>query len=186
MAEARSEVLRTPEAVASFLNVFRPHPEQKTKDGRSKYTLTLIFKPKAQKTPEFKALKRVMEEVIAGRWGDDRPKKLKTPFLTAEDLDKVPAGLEEDDVFIRLTAVNKPGIVDQNVQPIMDETELYAGCRVRCSVQCFSWVDDKGGKGVSFGLNNIQKVGDGDHLAGGSRAEDDFDVVENDDDNLLG
>lgn len=184
MAEARSAVMRTPEAVASFLNVFRPHPEQKTKDGRPKYTITLIFKPKAQKTPAFKAMQKAVDEVIAAKWGDERPKKLKTPFLTTEDLDKIPAGLEDDDVFIRLTAVNKPGIVDHNVQPIMDESELYAGARVLCSVQCFSWVDDKGGKGVSFGLNNIQKVGDGDHLAGGSRAEDDFDAVESDD-NLL-
>lgn len=184
MPEVRSDVLITPESVASFLNVFRPHPEQKTKDGRPKYTMTQIFKAKDQKSPEFKALRKAVEQVIAEKWGDERPKKLKTPFLTAEDLDKVPAGLEEDDVFIRLTAVNRPGIVDRNMAPILDEGDLYAGAIVRCSIQAYSWVDDKGGKGVSFGLNNIQKLRDGVHLAGGSRVEDDFDVVE-DDDSLL-
>lgn len=184
MPEVRSEVLISPESVASFLNIFRPHPEQKTKDGRPKYTMTQIFKPKDQKTPEFKALKRAVDKVVSEKWGDERPKKLKLPFLTTEDLDKIPAGLEDDDVFIRLTAVNKPGIVDQNVQPILDESEVYAGAVVRTSIQAYSWTDDKGGKGVSFGLNNVQKMRDGVHLAGGSRAEDDFDAVDSDD-NLL-
>ncbi|MBD9674938.1 DUF2815 family protein [Pseudomonas sp. PDM21] len=178
MAEVRSEILITPEAVASFLNVFRPNPKQKTKDGRPKYTLTLIFKPAAQKTAGFKALKKAVEDVAHEKWGDELPKKLKRPFLTTDDLEKVPTGLDEEDVFIRLSAINKPGIVDQKKAPILDEGDMYAGCFIRCSVQAYTWVDEQGGKGVSFGLNNIQKVRDGDHLAGGSRAEDDFDELE--------
>jgi hypothetical protein len=183
MPESRSEVIITPEGVASFLNIFRPHPTQKTADGRPKYTMTIIFKKKEQKTPMFKRLKEAAEEVVAEKWSD-RPKKLKWPFLTAEDLENVPNGLEDDDVFLRLTAINKPGVVDQHVQPILDESLMYAGAVVRCSVQAFTWTDDKGGKGVSFGLNNVQKIKDGPHLAGGSRAEDDFEEVD-DDDNLL-
>jgi hypothetical protein len=183
MSESRSEVLITPEGVASFLNVFRCHPTQKTADGRPKFTMTIIFKKAAQKTALFKALKAAAEEVVAAKW-PDRPKKLKWPFLTADDLENVPNGLEDGDVFLRLTAINRPGIVDQHVQPILDESLLYAGAIVRCSVQAFTWTDDKGGKGVSFGLNNVQKIRDGEHLAGGSRAEDDFDEVD-DDESLL-
>ena len=38
--------------------------------------------------------------------------------------------------------------------------------------------DTKGNKGVSFGLNNVQKVKDDEPLGNFSRAEDDFDEVE--------
>lgn len=183
--EARSAVIISPEGVIMFVNVWRARTDQTTRDGRPKYTATLNFKPKSQGSKEFKALEKAVEQVIAEKWGATRPKKLKLPFLTAEDLEKVPDGINEDDVFIRVTAVNKPKIVDQHVMEILDESEMYAGCRVRMSLQAYTWTDDKGGKGVSFGFNNVQKMGDGDHLSGGSRAEDDFDEVETDDEDLL-
>lgn len=176
--EARSAVIISPEGVLMFEHLFRPRTDQKTRDGRPKFTATLCIKPKFQKSAQFKAMKAAVDECIAEKWGDQRPKKLKVPFLTAEDLDKVPQGIEDGDIFIRVTAVNKPKLVDQHVQEILDESELYAGCRVRMSIQAYTWTDDKGGKGVSFGLNNVQKIGDGDHLSGGSRAEDDFDEVD--------
>ena len=163
--EARSEVIISPEGVLMFEHLFRPRSDQKT--------------------PAFKAMTAAVNGVKAEKWGDQVPKKLKTPFLTADDLDKVPAGIEDGDIFIRVTAVNKPKLVDQHVHEIMDESELYAGCRVRMSIQAYTWTDDKGGKGISFGLNNVQKIGDGAHLSGGSRAEDDFDEVETEDEEDL-
>jgi len=183
--EARSEVIISPEGVLMFEHLFRPRADQKTRDGRPKFTATLCIKPKFQKTAQFKAMKAAVDGCIAEKWGDQKPKKLKVPFLTVEDLDKVPQGIEDGDIFIRVTAVNKPKLVDQHVQEILDESELYAGCRVRMSIQAYTWTDDKGGKGVSFGLNNVQKIGDGDHLSGGSRAEDDFDEVETDEEEDL-
>ena len=42
----------------------------------------------------------------------------------------------------------------------------------------------EGNKGIAAGLNNIQKVKDGDRLAGGSTAEEDFDELEDESDEL--
>ena len=38
--------------------------------------------------------------------------------------------------------------------------------------------DKAGNRGISFGLNNVQKLGDGERLDGRLKAEDDFDPIE--------
>jgi hypothetical protein len=70
----------------------------------------------------------------------------------------------------------KPGIVDQNVQPILDSTEVYSGCYARVSITAFPF-SASGNKGVSFGLNHVQKLADGESLGGITKAEDDFSAV---------
>ena len=51
------------------------------------------------------------------------------------------------------------------------------------SAYCYN---TNGNRGVTFGLENVQKVRDGEMLGGGaSRAEDDFDVLEDDEDDIL-
>ena len=57
----------------------------------------------------------------------------------------------------------------------MEPEEIYSGCYVRASINAYAF-NIQGNSGVSFGLNNIQKVRDGEPLGGGgSKAEDDFD-----------
>jgi hypothetical protein len=63
--------------------------------------------------------------------------------------------------------------VDRRVQPIVDPREIYPGCFVIASVRAFTY-DTRGNKGVSFGLNHIQKIADGTPIGGRSRPEDDF------------
>ena len=58
-------------------------------------------------------------------------------------------------------------------QDILDQSEVYSGCYCRFSVDFYPFNGKQ--NGVAAGLNNIQKVCDGEPLAGGSRAEDDFD-----------
>ena len=66
-----------------------------------------------------------------------------------------------------------PGIVDLARNPILDREEVYSGCYCRFSVNFYPF-SASGNNGVAVGLNNVQKVADGERLAGGSRAEDDF------------
>ncbi|ASB66975.1 hypothetical protein S101413_03558 [Bacillus velezensis] len=82
----------------------------------------------------------------------------------------------------------KPGIVDRNLNHIIDSEELYSGCYGRVSINFYAF-NTAGNKGIACGLNNIQKLEDGDYLGGRSRAEDDFDALddfENDGDDFLG
>ena len=67
----------------------------------------------------------------------------------------------------------KPGIVDKDVNPILDQSELYSGCYGRASITFYAY-NANGNKGIACGLQNLQKLEDGEPLGGKSNAADDF------------
>lgn len=81
--------------------------------------------------------------------------------------------------FINCNSGQKPGVVDAQLNPILDKSELYSGCYGRVSINFYPFNND-GNKGIAAGLNNVQKMADGDALSGRSRAEDDFTAVDED------
>ena len=74
--------------------------------------------------------------------------------------------------FINATSNRKPAIVDINLQPIMSQDEFYSGCYGRASINFYAF--NVSSKGIAAGLNNLQKLEDGEMLTGGSTAEEDF------------
>ena len=56
---------------------------------------------------------------------------------------------------IKAKSKDKVAIVDENVQPIMDQAKIYGGCWVRISVTPF-WFDKGVNNGLSFALNGVQ------------------------------
>jgi hypothetical protein len=81
--------------------------------------------------------------------------------------------------FMTVNSKTRPSVVDQNLNEILDSTEVYSGCYARASINAYAY-NTSGNKGVTFGLNHIQKMGDGDPLGGRSRVEDDFDELDDD------
>lgn len=68
----------------------------------------------------------------------------------------------------------KPFVVDGNLQPIIDESEVYSGCYINAAVQFFAY-ENSGNKGISASLVGVQKVKDGERLGGPAlEAEDVF------------
>ena len=105
---------------------------------------------------------------------------MKSPFRLQEERAKevdgkrvLPAGHEEGAIFMNLRSTQRPGVVDQNVQDILDESQFYAGCIARASINAYAY-DQKGNRGVAFGLANIQKVRDGEPLGNRTKPEQDF------------
>jgi hypothetical protein len=92
-------------------------------------------------------------------------------------------GYPENSVFITCSSKQQPGIVhpyagsDGKPAPLTDPNEIYPGAIVRASLRAFGY-DKAGNKGVSFALNNLQKLRDGDRLDGRVSAANEFDVVE--------
>ena len=74
-------------------------------------------------------------------------------------------------------------MVDRRVQPILDQSEIYSGCYANVAVNFFPYLF-AGKKGIGAGLGNIQKIKDGESLAGTRTAEQDFAVVDDEDDAL--
>lgn len=84
-------------------------------------------------------------------------------------------------ILLRAKTKKAPGIVDRKLQAILDADEIYAGmfCKASLSVYAYETIKGKGNKpGFSFGLLNVQKTRDGDRISSRSKAEDDFDQLE--------
>lgn len=169
----------TGEVRFSYLHVFEPHAIEPGQD--EKYSVSLLI-PKTDKKTLTKIKKAVEAAKVAGqaKFGGKIPPNLKTP-LRDGDSERPDQEEYKGMYFINANSTNKPGLVDANVDPIMDSTELYSGCYGRASVNFYAY-NVSGNRGIACGLNNLQKTRDGETLGGRSRAEDDFDAVEVEDD----
>lgn len=160
----------------SFVNVFKP---QKDDDGNDRYGLTFLFPdPKtlsgaalAEYEACIKALKADAARAAKEKWGDKIPTNLRSPFR--DQGEKQYEGYVPGAIFINATSRQKPGVVDAQVQDIIDPSQLYSGAYGRISVRAFAY-DQKGNRGVAFGLQNVQKTRDGEPLGGRTRPQDDF------------
>jgi len=163
----------TPKFRVSYPQVFRP--KLNDLNGKQEYSLVAIFAPGS----DLSLLNAQVAAAATEKWGADKskwPKPLRNPIRKNEEREKegkLPDGYEAGGVFINFKGSQKPGVVDQNVQTIIDESQFYAGCYAIAQVRAYAY-DNKGNRGVAFGLQNIQKVADGDPLSGRQRAEDAF------------
>lgn len=99
------------------------------------------------------------------------PASLKTPLRDGDD-ERGDDPAFEGMYFINANSNRKPGIVDRDLNPIIDREEFYSGCWGRASINFYAY--NVNSKGIAAGLNNLQKLKDGEPLSGGSTAEEDF------------
>jgi len=163
----------SPEFRVSFPALFKPVAFQ---NQDPKYSVTMLI----PKSADISKLRALAAEAVNEKWPDKnkRPKVLKHPFRDG-DSEKPDIDGYAGHWFIKASSKMQPGLIDQNLQPIIAEEEFYAGCYARATVTAYAY--DNVGQGVAFGLQNVQKLRDGAPFGGRTKAEDDFDVVETDD-----
>lgn len=164
----------TPTAILSYPHLFEPQIAPGASDPA--YSCTLVF----EDGTDLSSMKKIANDVGLEKWGAKfaaavKENKIRMPFR----MDGEEKGYPEGSIFINCKNKAAPGIVsiypgpDGKPKKITDPSEVYAGCKVRVSLRAFAY-DVNGNKGVSFALNNVQKVADGQRLDGRSRAEDEF------------
>lgn len=156
----------------SYVNVFAP--KASVEGGTPKYSVSIII-PKSDKETISK-LQKAFEETkaaSAGYFGGSVPKALKGGLRDGDMEKEDPA--YEGCYFINANSVQKPGVVDQDLNPILDQSEFYSGCYGRASITFYPY-NAQGSKGIACGLNNVQKLEDGEKLGGGTTAAADFAV----------
>lgn len=177
-----TETLITPDFRAAFISVFKA-TSMKNADGstsKPKYSIRAVFPPQANLAP----LKKEAEAVAKEKWGDKIPKTLRSPFRLNEELEAPIEGIGDDWTVMSFSANEdrRPGLVDAKLQDIIDDTDVYSGAWYRAQVRAFAY-DTAGNKGVSFGLQNVQKLRDDDPLGNGripaSKAFDPVDAPAN-------
>lgn len=166
----------------SYVHLFEPFSQDP--DQPKKYSCVILI-PKTDKATlkKIKAAQRAAAEAGKAKIFNGKvPNNLKTTLHDGDeeaDLERNPEYAGH--MYMSINAKTKPGIVDKDVNPILDSTEVYSGCYARVDMNAFAY-NTQGNRGVSFGLNHVQKIADGDFLGGRTRVEDAFDPIDDDDD----
>jgi hypothetical protein len=174
----------TGETRLSYANLWEP---KSINGGTPKYSVSLII-PKSDKRTLDKIKAAIQAAYTEGEGklkgnGKTVPALavLKTP-LRDGDAERPDDEAYANAYFINANSGTAPGIVDnqQEPQPITVRSEIYSGVYARASVNFYAF-NSNGNKGIACGLNNIQKLRDGEPIGGKSRAEDDFATADEDD-----
>jgi hypothetical protein len=170
----------TPEFRVSYPAVFKP---KSYKDQEPKYSLVMIF----DKATDLTKLRTAVRNAIVEQFGEDKTRwptrvvngkrelALRMPFRDGGDRPDT-EGYGEDKIFVSASSKAQPGLVNARLDKIISEQEFYAGCWARAELIAF-YYDTNGNKGVSFSLQNIQKIRDDKPFSGRKAAEDVFEVV---------
>lgn len=169
-AKKKNAQVVTPEFRVSFPAVFQARAAVEGQEP--KFSVVMLFDKKTDLT----ILKQAVANAIIEKWGAEKtkwPKNLRLPFRDGSEKDY--SGYENT-TFVTASSKQRPGLVDQALQDIIDPTEFYGGVYARATVAAFAY-DVSGNKGVSFGLRNLQKTRDGEAFSGKNAANKDFDAI---------
>ena len=180
-----TKVITGPNTRWSYANVWEA---KSINGGAPKFSVSLIIPKSDTKTVE--KIKTAIE--AAYKEGES---KLKGNGRSVPALSAIKNPLRDGDTerpddpayagsyFINANSATAPGIVDAACNPILTRSEVYSGVYGRASINFYAF-NSNGNKGIACGLNNLQKIRDGEPLGGKSRAEDDF-ATANDEDDFL-
>ena len=146
--------------------------------GKPKFSVSLII-PKSD-TVTVGKIQAAIEE--AYREGQSKLKgnaksvpalsTLRTP-LRDGDLERPDDPAYANAYFVNANSATAPGVVDANRNDILDRSEVYSGCYGRASINFYAY-NANGNRGIACGLNNLQKIRDGEPLGGRASAMSDF------------
>ena len=169
------KVITGPNTRWSYCNVWQP---KSINGGTPKYSVSLII-PKSDTVTINKikaAIEAAYKEGEAKLKGNGRSvpalSVLKMP-LRDGDAERPDDEAYANAYFVNANSATAPGIVDADRQPILDTSEVYSGVYGRASINFYAF-NSNGNKGIACGLNNLQKIRDGEPLGGKSSAASDF------------
>jgi hypothetical protein len=173
----------------SYAHLFEP----KSINGSDpKYSVSLII-PKDDKHM-IKVIQQAIDnakEMGKSKWGGKIPANLKLPLRDGDE-DRPEDEAYENSYFINANSERAPQVVGTGKDRATGKAiplgpdEVYSGCYARASINFYPF-NVNGNKGVACSLISIQKIDDGEPLAGvASAPEEDFefDEVDSEDDFL--
>lgn len=173
MSDVNSTKVVTGKVRFCYANVFEPSAMN---EGETpKYSVCILIPKSDTKTIDkinkaVEAAKQAGKAKLADKNGKI-PSNIKTPLRDGDD-ERSDDPAFEGMYFINANSTRKPSIVDKELNPLMDKDEFYSGCYGRASINFYAF--NVQSKGIAAGLNNLQKLADGEMLAGGSSADEDF------------
>lgn len=178
----------TGKARLSYANIWEPKAIDESSEA--KYSVAILIPKTDTKTVE--AIKAAQQAAVKA--GESKLKDAKGKLPSSIKMPLRDGDVERSDdpnyagcYFINANSKQAPQIVEK-IQGVMhaitDKAKVYSGCYARVSFNLYAFAAS-GNKGVAAGLGNIQFLADGEPLAGGSTAEQDFNDDFEDDDSFL-
>lgn len=149
-------------------------PSRMDENSKEKYSASIII----DKDDDFTlnkvnvAIEAALEQGKTSKFGGKIPKTFKNPLRDGDEREDDEA--YEGKFFLNANSDKQPGVVDENVQKVLNPEEVYSGCYARVAISFYPY-NYNGTKGIAVGLQNVQKLEDGERLSGGGNsAEEDF------------
>lgn len=153
-------------------------------NGKTSWSLTALV-PK--NSPQIEAIKAAIQAAKTKDAAKIGKTGVKSPLLDGDAKDddgnfRYKGDENRGHYLIRCSNYNRrPAVVDQTVSPIVDPEQLYSGCYGNVRVSFYGYSNSTN-KGISPGLEAVQKVKDGERLSAGgvdptqvfTAAEEDF------------
>ena len=176
MAKGRMEV--TPVGIANWCRLSSPNvkTDKSSGDTWDEYSMCIMF----DKTVDLQKLHDMVKEQIKAQWSDKIPKKLKLPIKDGDDTEDDNSG-EQANLFgkfyLNCKTKFEPKVVGRDLQPL-PLSSVYSGCKVRASLVAKAFESSDGAaKGVTFYLQNIQFIADGEPLGGSGMEVNEFEEM---------
>lgn len=169
----------------SYTHLFKPYSVVQGQDPKFSTTILIPKTDEQSKEKIDRAVKLAIKNGVEGVWGGVKPPIIPNPIWDGDGVksDGTEFGQECKGHWV-MTASAKaeypPQVVDRKLQPILNQSEVYSGCYANVSVNFFPYAF-AGKKGIGAGLGNVQKVKDGESLAGGKSAQEDFIAMSDED-----
>lgn len=170
-----TKVILSKETVWSYANLWTP--KALAENATPKYSVSCVIKKDSPDVEKVKAaIKAAYEEGLSKLKGNSKTAptlaSIKTPLRDGDE-ERPDDPVYKGCYFINANSTSAPGIVDKDVNPILDHSEVYSGCKGRVSITFYAF-NNSGNKGIACSLNNVQKWSDGEPLGGKASAESDF------------
>ena len=157
---ANNVQIKTPQFLLSFPALFEPRSSKN--GGEPKYSLLAIFK----KGTDLSVLQQAAREAALAHWPKGLPRGFKKPFHDGDvDADPEWGDCFKGSIYVRMSSKYQPPVVNAAKQEIKDPNAVYGGqtCVAICHVYAY---DQAGNQGISFGLDAVQVVADGERIGG--------------------
>lgn len=156
----------------NYTNLFKPRAMDNVSE--EKFSTTLIIPKKDIKTMKLivDALELATENGMV-LWGEYNPADIKV-CVKDGDKDKADDNAYKESYYVNASSKYKPGVVDINLNEIIDEKQIYSGCYARCAVRFYPYIQENN-IGIGCSIENVQKLCDGEIL-GRNTAADDFSI----------
>lgn len=160
----------TGEVRLSFVHLFKPYAFEQGQEAKFSTTILLPKSDVATKARIDAAIEAAKQKGAQGNWNGVVPPVVPTPIWDGDGVkqDGTPFGPECKGHWVftaRSSADYPPEVVDAQLNPIINQSEMYSGVYAQVNVNFYAYTF-AGKKGIGCSLGPVKKVRDGEALGG--------------------